>query len=127
MWEAMELGLNGTVSSEWCAVIVFLPVALYIIICIKGSSASQLRWAVVLSVLYAIIMILLLVSIAIGAGRCPINMTLLFLLFLIGLHVLGKFENYDVIRNHIYHRKILLLFTVLASSFIVSGHTAKQI
>lgn len=40
MWEALELGLSSQVSSEWCGVIVFTPVIIYIIICIRHRKIS---------------------------------------------------------------------------------------
>jgi hypothetical protein len=52
------------------------------------SSDNQLRWAMIFSVLYSVIIVVLTVAIAVGAGRCPMNLTLIFLLFLI-----GKVEN----------------------------------
>ena len=47
------------------------------------SSDNQLRWAMIFSVLYSVIIVVLTVAIAVGAGRCPMNLTLIFLLFLI--------------------------------------------
>ena len=40
IWEALELGLDGQLDSGTCAAIVFIPVALYIVICFKGSSGK---------------------------------------------------------------------------------------
>ena len=35
MWEALDIGLNGLLTSTWSGVITFLPVIIYMLICTK--------------------------------------------------------------------------------------------
>ena len=95
MWEALELGLNRTLSSEWCAVIVFGPVIGFIIVCFKFDSETQLMWVNVLTILYSVIMVLLSVAIIVGGGNCPINLTVIFLSFMAGIHVVAALLHWD--------------------------------
>ena len=95
MWEALELGLNRTLSSEWCAVIVFGPVIGFIIVCFKCDSDTQLMWVNVLTILYSVIMVLLSVAIIVGGGNCPINLTVVFLSFMAGIHVVAALLHWD--------------------------------
>ena len=95
MWEALELGLNRTLSSEWCAVIVFGPVIGFIIVCFRCDSDTQLMWVNVLTILYSVIMVLLSVAIIVGGGNCPINLTAVFLSFMAGIHVVAALLHWD--------------------------------
>ena len=95
MWEALELGLNRTLSSEWCGVIVFAPVIAFIIVCFKCDSPTQLMWVNILTILYSVIMVLLSVAIIVGGGNCPINLTVVFLAFMAGIHVAAALLHWD--------------------------------
>ena len=95
MWEALELGLNRTLSSEWCGVIVFAPVVAFIIVCFRCDSPTQLMWVNVLTILYSVIMVLLSVAIIVGGGNCPINLTVVFLVFMAGIHVVAALLHWD--------------------------------
>ena len=95
MWEALELGLNRTISSEWCAVIVFGPVIGFIIVCFRFESKTQMIWVNVLTILYSVIMVLLSVAILVGGGNCPINLTVVFLTFMVMIHVLAAILHWD--------------------------------
>ena len=52
-------------------------------------------WVNVLTVLYAIIMVLLSVAILVGGGNCPINLTVVFLTFMVLIHVLAAILHWD--------------------------------
>ena len=117
LWEALELGLGSVLSTEWCAFLSFGPTILYIIVCFKASQKTQLFWAHILTgkfyikprytmvdnyryiktpkVVYAIVMILMTVSIMISSGECPLNLTVFFLLFLAGIHILAAILHWD--------------------------------
>jgi hypothetical protein len=90
LWEALEIGLGSTIGSSWCAVLIFGPVILFILICFKTKQKTQLMWAQILTVFFSIVMILLTVSILVSAGDCPLNLTVFFLMFLAMIHILGK-------------------------------------
>ena len=95
MWEALDLGLNRTLSSTWTGIIVFTPVVLFIIICFRFDSAKQLLWVNILTILYSVIMVLLSVAIIVGGGNCPINLTVVFLAFMAVIHVLAALLHWD--------------------------------
>lgn len=95
IWEALELGLGDVLGSEGCAALIFGPVIIYMIICFKGKQKSQLFWAQILTVVYAIVMVLLTVSIFAAAGECPMNLTAFFLIFLAGIHILAAVLHWD--------------------------------
>ena len=40
LWEALELGMDGLINSHSCAVIIFLPVLIFILVCFKFSSGT---------------------------------------------------------------------------------------
>ena len=52
-------------------------------------------WVNVLTILYSIIMVLLSVAILVGGGNCPINLTAVFLTFMVAIHVLAALLHWD--------------------------------
>lgn len=96
MWEALEVGLSGQISSGSAAAIIFLPVVIYIFICYKCTQKTQITAALLLSVLACIIMVVLTVTIAVGAGNCPLNLSLIFLIAMMLIHVLGGILHFDI-------------------------------
>ena len=52
-------------------------------------------WVNVLTILYSIIMVLLSVAILVGGGNCPINLTVVFLTFMVAIHVLAALLHWD--------------------------------
>jgi len=95
IWEALELGLGDTIGQDGSAALIFLPIVGYIIVCFKGSQKAQLLWAKIFTVFYAIVMVLLTVSIFVAAGECPMNLTAFFLMFLAGIHVVAAVLHWD--------------------------------
>lgn len=95
LWEALELGLGNVLSTGWCAFLSFGPTICYIIVCFKASQKTQLIWATILTVVYSIVMILMTVSILVASGDCPLNLTVFFLVFLAGIHVLAAVLHWD--------------------------------
>ena len=43
--------------------------------------------------MYSVIMIAMIIAIAVGAGACPMNLTLIFLLFIIAIHIIAGIGN----------------------------------
>ena len=39
--------------------------------------------------MYSVIMIAMIIAIAVGAGACPMNLTLVFLLFILSIHIIA--------------------------------------
>ena len=95
IWEALELGLGDVLGTAGCAALIFGPVIIYMIICFKGKQKSQIFWAQILTVFYAIVMVLLTVSIFAAGGECPMNLTAFFLIFLAFIHVLAALLHWD--------------------------------
>ena len=95
IWEGLELGLGSAITTEQAWALVFLPVLLYALICWRASGKKQLLWAKILSVLYSIIMVLLIVTVAIGVNECSWNLTGLFIMFLSGIHILAALLHWD--------------------------------
>ena len=95
IWEGLELGLGSAITTEQAWALVFLPVLLYALICWRASGKKQLLWANILSVLYSIIMVLLIVTVAIGVNECSWNLTGLFIMFLSGIHILAALLHWD--------------------------------
>jgi hypothetical protein len=95
IWEGLELGLGSAITTEQAWALVFLPVLLYALICWRASGKKQLLWAKILSVLYSIIMVLLIVTVAIGVNECSWNLTGLFIMFLSGIHLLAALLHWD--------------------------------
>ena len=89
MWEALEIGMNNVLTSGEAAAIIFVPTFVFVIICFRCKSSTQLTWALILSIIYCLIMVALTVSIAIGAGKCPVNLTLMFLAMIATLHIIA--------------------------------------
>jgi len=96
IWEGLELGLGTAVSTGEAWALVFLPVLLYMLICWRASGKNQLLWAKILSVLYSIIMVLLIVTVAIGVNECSWNLTGVFIMFLAGIHLLAALLHGDI-------------------------------
>ena len=95
IWEGLELGLGNAITTGQAWALVFLPVLLYALICWRASGNNQLLWAKILSVLYSIIMVLLIVTVAIGVNECSWNLTGLFILFLSAIHLLAALLHWD--------------------------------
>ena len=43
--------------------------------------------------MYSVIMIAMIIAIAVGAGACPMNLTLVFLLFILSIHIIAGLGN----------------------------------
>ena len=41
------------------------------------------------SLMYSVIMVAMIIAIAVGAGACPMNLTLVFLLFILSIHIIA--------------------------------------
>ena len=39
--------------------------------------------------MYSVIMVAMIIAIAVGAGACPMNLTLVFLLFILSIHIIA--------------------------------------
>ena len=124
MWEALELGFNGVINTNWCGFLVFTPCVLYIIVCFRyrkvllsflfftskfvsfyffnysnnrKSQKAQLTGAYILTIAYSIIMILLTVALFVAGGECPFNLTAIFLIFMACIHLLAGLIHFDLV------------------------------